>query len=105
MTSQRDAIKPADGKLDLPKTFALPYVTGVKAGDFIFLSGLIAVDPTSPFSGVPIDDRTRRRGSEAPGERECGTPGRGDRHANRRDADRDARGGGRERLDAHPVLR
>jgi 2-iminobutanoate/2-iminopropanoate deaminase len=42
--SQRNAIKPADAKLDIPKTFALPYATGVKAGDFIFLSGMIAVD-------------------------------------------------------------
>ena len=41
----RQAIAPADGKLDIPKTFALPYATGVQAGDFIFLSGLVAVDP------------------------------------------------------------
>jgi 2-iminobutanoate/2-iminopropanoate deaminase len=43
--SKRNAIKPADPKLDLPQTFGLPCATGVKAGDFIFLSGLIAVDP------------------------------------------------------------
>ena len=45
--NQRNAIKPADANLDIPKTFALPYATGVKAGDFIFLSGMIAVDPAT----------------------------------------------------------
>ena len=43
--SKRQAIAPADERLDIPKTFGLPYATGVKAGDFIFLSGMIAVDP------------------------------------------------------------
>jgi 2-iminobutanoate/2-iminopropanoate deaminase len=42
---KRQVIAPSDAKLDIPKTFTLPYATGVKAGDFIFLSGLIAVDP------------------------------------------------------------
>jgi 2-iminobutanoate/2-iminopropanoate deaminase len=45
--SQRRAITPPDAKLDIPRSFALPYATGVRAGDFIFLSGLIAVDPTT----------------------------------------------------------
>jgi 2-iminobutanoate/2-iminopropanoate deaminase len=43
----RHAITPADTRLDIPKTFALPYATGVKAGEFIFLSGMIAVDPAT----------------------------------------------------------
>jgi 2-iminobutanoate/2-iminopropanoate deaminase len=43
--TRRQAIAPADAKLDIPKTFALPCATGVQAGDFIFLSGLVAVDP------------------------------------------------------------
>jgi 2-iminobutanoate/2-iminopropanoate deaminase len=43
--TRRQAIAPADARLDIPKTFALPYATGVQAGDFIFLSGLVAVDP------------------------------------------------------------
>jgi 2-iminobutanoate/2-iminopropanoate deaminase len=42
--SKRQTIAPADQKLDIPRTFGLPHATGVKAGDFIFLSGLIAVD-------------------------------------------------------------
>ena len=45
MSSKRHAIVPANAALDIPKTFNLPYATGVKAGDLIFLSGLIAVDP------------------------------------------------------------
>ena len=47
MTVKRNAIKPRDTKLDIPTTFTLPYATGVKAGDFIFMSGLIAVDPAT----------------------------------------------------------
>jgi 2-iminobutanoate/2-iminopropanoate deaminase len=47
MNSKRNAITTADARLDIPKTFALPYATGVKAGDFLFLSGLIAVDPAT----------------------------------------------------------
>lgn len=43
----RQRIVPAHASLDIPRTFALPYATGVRAGDFIFLSGLIAVDPAS----------------------------------------------------------
>jgi 2-iminobutanoate/2-iminopropanoate deaminase len=44
---KRDAIVPTDAKLDIPRTFNLPHATGVQAGDFIFLSGLIAVDPAT----------------------------------------------------------
>jgi 2-iminobutanoate/2-iminopropanoate deaminase len=44
---KRAAITPADARLDIPKTFALPYATGVRAGGFLFLSGLIAVDPAT----------------------------------------------------------
>ena len=47
MSKKRHAIVPGNAKLDIPKTFNLPYATGVKAGDFIFLSGLIAVDPST----------------------------------------------------------
>ena len=43
--NQRLAIAPTDANLDIPKTFGLPYATGVRAGDFVFLSGLIAIDP------------------------------------------------------------
>jgi 2-iminobutanoate/2-iminopropanoate deaminase len=43
--SKRQAIAPSDARLNVPGTFALPHATGVRAGDFIFLSGLIAVDP------------------------------------------------------------
>jgi 2-iminobutanoate/2-iminopropanoate deaminase len=44
MSSKRVCIAPANKKLDIPNTFDLPYATGIKAGDFIFLSGLIAID-------------------------------------------------------------
>jgi 2-iminobutanoate/2-iminopropanoate deaminase len=41
----RNAVSPANSKLDIPKTFSLPHATGIKAGEFIYLSGLIAADP------------------------------------------------------------
>jgi enamine deaminase RidA (YjgF/YER057c/UK114 family) len=44
---KRAAVIPSNAKLDSPTTFALPYATGVRAGDFIFLSGLIAIDPAT----------------------------------------------------------
>jgi len=47
MSGVRHGIAPRNVRLDIPKTFALPYATGVQAGDFIFLSGLIAVDPAT----------------------------------------------------------
>jgi 2-iminobutanoate/2-iminopropanoate deaminase len=42
---RRQALALPDPNLDIPKIFGLPYASGVKAGDFFFLSGLIAVDP------------------------------------------------------------
>ena len=59
----RTAIVPGNAALDIPKTFALPYATGMKAGDFIFLSGLIAVDPSSgerAHGAVSNQERHRR---------------------------------------------
>ena len=45
MSGNRQLVIPDSAFLNFPKTFALPYAVGVKAGDFIFLSGLIAIDP------------------------------------------------------------
>jgi 2-iminobutanoate/2-iminopropanoate deaminase len=45
--SKRQAIMPSNARLDIPRTFALPYATGIRAGAFVFLSGMIAVDPAT----------------------------------------------------------
>jgi 2-iminobutanoate/2-iminopropanoate deaminase len=45
MSGRRELLIPGNTRLDYPKTFALPHAVGVRAGDFIFLSGLIAIDP------------------------------------------------------------
>ena len=47
MTSKKISVTPSNTRLDIPNTFGLPYGTGSKAGNFIFLSGLIAVDPVT----------------------------------------------------------
>src|SRR5262245_17822796 len=47
MSAKRAGLAPTDPKLDIPKTFGLPHATAVKAGDFIFMSGAIAVDPAT----------------------------------------------------------
>jgi 2-iminobutanoate/2-iminopropanoate deaminase len=43
MSSSRSVVTPSNDKLDLAQ-FGLPHASAVKAGDFVFLSGLIAVD-------------------------------------------------------------
>jgi 2-iminobutanoate/2-iminopropanoate deaminase len=44
MTGRR-TVSLSNAKLDFPKTFALPYATAIRAGNFVYLSGMIAVDP------------------------------------------------------------
>jgi 2-iminobutanoate/2-iminopropanoate deaminase len=46
MNSRRTVLTPSNRHLD-PSRFALPHASAVKAGDFVFLSGLIAVDPVT----------------------------------------------------------
>jgi enamine deaminase RidA (YjgF/YER057c/UK114 family) len=46
MSSPRTTLAPHDPPLD-PARFGLPYATAVRAGDFIFVSGLIAIDPAT----------------------------------------------------------
>ena len=46
MNSRRTVVTPSNGNLDLSR-FGLPHASAVKAGDFVFLSGLIAVDPVT----------------------------------------------------------
>jgi 2-iminobutanoate/2-iminopropanoate deaminase len=46
VSNRRTLVTPSNDKLNLSR-FALPYAAAVKAGDFVFLSGLIAVDPAT----------------------------------------------------------
>lgn len=44
MTS-REIIVPRNDKLNVSRSFNLPHSPGVRAGDFIFLSGMLSTDP------------------------------------------------------------
>jgi 2-iminobutanoate/2-iminopropanoate deaminase len=46
MNSRRTVLTLSNHNLD-PSRFGLPHASAVKAGDFVFLSGLIAVDPAT----------------------------------------------------------
>jgi 2-iminobutanoate/2-iminopropanoate deaminase len=43
----REIIQPKNEKLNVSKNFNLPHSPGVKVGDFIYLSGMIAIDPVT----------------------------------------------------------
>lgn len=45
MTLAREIIEPKNDKLNVSKNLKLPHSPGVRAGDFIFLSGMVAIDP------------------------------------------------------------
>jgi 2-iminobutanoate/2-iminopropanoate deaminase len=57
----RELIVPANPKLDVPKTFDLPYSAGVRADGFIFLSGVQAIDrDTGELCSGTTGSETRR---------------------------------------------
>jgi 2-iminobutanoate/2-iminopropanoate deaminase len=43
----REIVEPRNPALDVSKSMNLPHSPGVRAGDFIFLSGMVAVDPST----------------------------------------------------------
>ncbi|MEP9379906.1 Rid family hydrolase [Aquabacter sp. CN5-332] len=45
MKLTREIIQPKNPKLNVSKNFNLPHSPGVKVGDFIFLSGMVSIDP------------------------------------------------------------
>jgi 2-iminobutanoate/2-iminopropanoate deaminase len=47
MTLQREVIEPANPALDVSRNFNLPHSPGIRAGEFIFLSGTAAIDPAT----------------------------------------------------------
>jgi 2-iminobutanoate/2-iminopropanoate deaminase len=44
MSIAREIIQPKNDKLNVSRNFKLPHSPGIKAGDFIFLSGMVSVD-------------------------------------------------------------
>ena len=47
MPLAREIIGPRNDKLNVSRNFNLPHSPGIKAGDFIFLSGMVSIDPTT----------------------------------------------------------
>ncbi|MBM3527666.1 MAG: hypothetical protein FJX62_06210 [Alphaproteobacteria bacterium] len=45
--SNRNTVALSNAALDCPKTFGLPHATAVRAGNLIYVSGLIAIDPVT----------------------------------------------------------
>ena len=44
MSIKREIIQPKNDMLNVSRNFKLPHSPGIKAGDFIFLSGMVSVD-------------------------------------------------------------
>ncbi len=47
MSAKREIIQPKNPNLNVSKNFSLPHSPGVRAGDFLFLSGMVSIDPDS----------------------------------------------------------
>jgi 2-iminobutanoate/2-iminopropanoate deaminase len=47
MALQRDVIEPKNPLLNVSRNFHLPHSPGVQAGEFVFLSGMVAIDPAT----------------------------------------------------------
>ena len=47
MPVAREIIEPKNERLNVSRNFNLPHSPGVRAGDFIFLSGMLSTDPAT----------------------------------------------------------
>src|SRR4051812_47192787 len=45
--ASRDIISPKDPALDMSRRLKLPLATAIRGGDFVFVSGVVAIDPAS----------------------------------------------------------
>jgi enamine deaminase RidA (YjgF/YER057c/UK114 family) len=59
MPVSREIIVPQNERLNVPRNFNLPHSPGIRAGDFIFLSGMLSTDPATGERS-PARWRTRR---------------------------------------------
>ena len=51
MALQRDVIAPKDPAVDMSRSLNLPLSPAIRAGEFIFVSGMVAIDPHHPVPG------------------------------------------------------
>jgi 2-iminobutanoate/2-iminopropanoate deaminase len=47
MPVERKIVEPNNDKLNVSRNFNLPHSPGIRAGDFIFLSGMLSTDPAT----------------------------------------------------------
>jgi 2-iminobutanoate/2-iminopropanoate deaminase len=47
MSTLREPIAPANDKLNVSRNFNLPHSPGIRSGGFLFLSGMVAIDPAT----------------------------------------------------------
>jgi 2-iminobutanoate/2-iminopropanoate deaminase len=47
MPVAREIVTPQNEKLNVSRNFSLPHSPGIRAGDFIFLSGMLSTDPVT----------------------------------------------------------
>ena len=47
MALQRDVIAPKDPALDMSRSLNLPLSPAIRAGEFVFVSGMVAIDPAT----------------------------------------------------------
>jgi 2-iminobutanoate/2-iminopropanoate deaminase len=45
VSAKREIIEPKNERLNVSRSFNLPHSPGIRAGDFIFLSGMLSTDP------------------------------------------------------------
>jgi 2-iminobutanoate/2-iminopropanoate deaminase len=56
----REIIQPKNDKLNVSKSLNLPHSPGVRVGDFIYLSGMVAIDPETGERAVgTVSDEAR----------------------------------------------
>ena len=49
MAVRREVIEPKNPALNVSRNFNLPHSPGIRAGEFIFISGMVAIDPAISF--------------------------------------------------------
>jgi 2-iminobutanoate/2-iminopropanoate deaminase len=61
MSDAREIIEPKNERLNVSKNFNLPHSPGVRAGGFIFLSGMVSIDPATGERALgTVADETRQ---------------------------------------------
>lgn len=61
MSATREIIQPRNPALNVSKNLKLPHSPGIKCGDFIFLSGMVSIDPTTGQRKLGTTDSETRQ--------------------------------------------